>query len=166
MNWKWIRVFVCAICTTIATCNSQEHSGTVPELPEDLTAAPPFSVTVELAPRAADELKRRGETIVVAAYFYGLANSRGDKYKDPMGQIYWSESDRLELDGPGVAKFLSRKINLTLLDYFLDRKPIVLINVASGRRTDKSNLLDCGTFEDSVHVAAKSGIVITCNLIR
>ena len=150
----------------LAGSNAQAAPSAIPGLPGRTTKAPAFAVTVDLLPRATAALKRRGETIVVLAYYYGLANSRGAKYSDGMGQIYWSQEDQIELSGPGVARFGLHNLNAALLDYFQDRKPEVLINVVSGRRTDPNNLLDCTVFEDSVYLAASQGIRITCDLIR
>ena len=83
-----------------------------------------------------------------------------------MNGIGWSQPEELELRVPGVARFGSRKLNEALLDYFHDRKPEVLINVFSGRRSSKDNLLDCGIFEDNVYLAVKQGVSINCELIR
>jgi hypothetical protein len=163
MSWKWAGVLVCA---ALAACDSHKQSATVRDLPNRPTSVAPFDVTVELTPRAAAQLKERGETIIVFADFYGSANARGAKYADHMGGIAWSKGDRVELGGPGVARFRSRDLNVELLNYFEKRKPYVLINVVSGRRTSKNNLLDCNAFEDSVYLAVKKGVRIACDLIH
>ena len=159
---KWTLLLSAAITAS----HPQLGTGDVPGLSDQSTSVPPFNVSVELTPRAAAELRRRRETIVVVAYFYGLANKRGAKYADEMGQIYWSEEQDIELPFAGIARFRSRKLNASLLNYFEGRKPEVLINVVSGRRTDRDNLLACDIFEDSVYLAVKRGIQISCDLIH
>jgi len=162
MGTRWTGLVV---CLALVACK-REHSGTVPGLPDRPSTVPPFNVAVGLTPDATAELRRRGETIKVLAVFYGAANARGSKYASDMGDISWSDWQEIEIKGPGVARFGPRKLNLALLDYLEDRKPEVLINVVSGRRTSKDNLLDCGIFEDSVFLAGKKGISINCDLIR
>jgi hypothetical protein len=165
LNHKWLAT---CVCIAVAACNSQQHqggNGTVPGLPDRPVVVPAFDVTVELAPAATAELKRRGETIKVLAVFDGSPNARGAKYAGHEGGIVWSDWQEIEIKGAGVARFGPRKLNLALLDYLEDRKPEVLINVVSGRRTSEFNLLDCGIFADSVYLAVKKGIPIQCSLI-
>jgi hypothetical protein len=152
-------------CGACVGCTGQPSVTTIPGLPDHIVKSPAFRVTVDLRPRAVAELKRRGETVVVLAYYYGLANPRGAKYSDDMGQIYWSADERIELDHSQTAQFPQHDLNAAMLDYLQDRKPEVLINVVSGRRTDPNNLLRCTVFEDSVYLAASQGVHVTCDLI-
>lgn len=129
-------------------------------------STPPFQVTIALSNQAAARLDRDHETIMVVAYYFGSANRRGARIADDMGEIGWARDDRVELKGAGTATFGGRGVRARLLNYFEGRAPKVLINVFSGRRTNRNNLLNCGIFVDSVYVAAKDGIRISCDMIR
>ena len=153
------------ICAALLGCIVPPAALGNPIIPVKMVEAPSFDVSVRLTPKAEAELQRRHETIAVLAYFYGIANLAGSKYSDDMGQIWWAGNDRIELNAPGVAKFIPRALNVTVLDYLQNRKPEVLINVVSGRRSSPDNLLACTVFEDSVYLAAAKGIQIQCGLI-
>ena len=97
------RICIAALCcVALAACNSDEHSeadGTVPGLPDRSVVVPPFNVTVDLTSDAAVDLKRRGETLRIAAAFIGGANARGARYAGHMGEIGWSDPQEIEMKG-------------------------------------------------------------------
>ena len=43
--------------------------------------------------------------------------------------------------------------------------PRLNLNVWSGRRSSQDNLLDCGTFEDTLAVASRAPVRLSCRLI-
>jgi hypothetical protein len=159
MRWKSVLALSCAA----ALANGSQAASHIPAGP--IAKTPPFNVVVTLSPAASATLRAKHESIVVAAMFYGRANARGQKLQDDWGQINWAPPDRVEINGAGVAAFGPRDINTALLDFFVDRKPEVLINVVSGRRSGPNNLLYCSVFEDSIYLAGSMGIRIECKLI-
>ena len=129
--------------------------------------SPPFKVAVSLTPKAAARLAHPHETIVVSAYVYGEATPKGVKrhLADEMDQIDFGKEQYIEIPGAGVAQVPGVRYDKTKLAYIDGGKLLVLVNVYSGRRSAKDNLIECGIFEDSVALAAKAPIPIACKLI-
>jgi hypothetical protein len=133
----------------------------------DWAMTPAFQVQVGLSPKAAARLAHPHETIVVAAYVYGEATPKGVRLHlaDEMDQIDFGKEQHVELQGAGTARVAGVRYDRRELDYLIDRKLQVLVNVYSGRHTSPDNLLDCGIFQDSVELAARAPIPIRCKLI-
>ena len=84
---------------------------------------------------------------------------------DEMQWIRFPPDTKVELVGGGAAQFAPRRYDRSRLAYIEGGKLQVLINVYSGRRSSRDNLIDCGIFEDSIDVAARAPIKISCKLI-
>jgi hypothetical protein len=124
-----------------------------------------FTVDLTLSPKAEKKLADGRETIVVAAYFTGRPKPDTDKkYVSDMGEIGLGEA-RVEVEPGQSAHFDKVKLDEVALDQSLDRKPVLLINVTSGRKSSKNNLLDCGIYEDDLKPVQGKSIPISCKLI-
>ena len=129
--------------------------------------ANPFAFTVEvsLSPAAAKRLATAKETIMVAAFYYGVPKpGLPDSVADEMGQVHLGNQD-IELQGAGSAVFDGHVVEHKPLAY-VQGDPQVNINVFSGRHSSEDNLLDCDFFEDAVRVAHAAPLKINCKLIR
>jgi hypothetical protein len=125
---------------------------------------PPFTVNVRLSKGAAARLEGAGETVVVVAYFFGFPIPSARELGGEMGELHVGHDER-EMKGAGIAEFKGSEYDSSRLAVLEKGEVKVLINVVSGRRSDKNNLLDCDVFEDSVARAAREGIPILCKLI-
>ena len=124
----------------------------------------PFTVAVGLSTQAATSLATIKETVVVAAYYYGLPAKGYESKADEMDEIQLGEED-VNLPGAGTASFTGAAIQTARLPFIKDGEIQVLINVFSGRKSSTNNLLDCGFFEGSVAEAAKKPLKLQCSLI-
>ena len=125
---------------------------------------PPFDVTVSLSPDAVKKLTELKETVIVAAYFYGDSIPEAKSKADAFGEIHFGTS-KMELPGAGVVRITPIDIDPTELKLIQGREVMVLINVFSGRRSLKENILKCGIFQDRVARAASEGVKINCTLL-
>ena len=125
---------------------------------------PPFDVTVSLSPDAVKKLIELKETVIVAAYFYGDSIPEAKSKADAFGEIHFGAS-KMELAGAGVVRITPIDIDPTELKLIQAREVMVLINVFSGRRSLKENILKCGIFQDRVARAASEGVKINCTLL-
>jgi hypothetical protein len=123
-----------------------------------------FTVEVKLSNQAATSLATIKETVIVAAYYYGLPAKGYESKADEMDEIQLGEED-VDLPGAGTAKFTGAAIQAARLPFIKDGAIQVLINVFSGRKSSNNNLLDCGFFEGSVAEAAKKPLTLQCSLI-
>jgi hypothetical protein len=132
--------------------------------PAKSSAMRPFTVEVRLSNQAATSLATIKETVIVAAYYYGLPAKGYESKADEMDEIQLGEED-VDLPGAGTASFTGAAIQAVRLPFIKDGAIQVLINVFSGRKSTNSNLLDCGFFEGSVAEAAKKPLTLQCSLI-
>lgn len=124
-----------------------------------------FAVDLTLSSRAKQELNDRKETIIVAAYFTGRPRPDTDKkLVSDMGEIGLGDA-KVEVAPGQSAQFERVSLDRKALDQSLDKNPILLINVYSGRKSSKDNLLDCGIYEDDLKPIQGKSIPIACKLI-
>ena len=126
---------------------------------------PAFAVEVTLSPRAAAQLQAASEGIVVSASYYGNATRAARRRANPMGQINLAARNVAIPGRGGTARFPAIPVSPALLDGIVNRRPEVLVNVFSARRSGPDNLLDCGIFQDAPEVAAAAPVGIACKLI-
>jgi hypothetical protein len=126
---------------------------------------PGFSVRVTLSDKADKLLTAQKETIIVAAYFSGSPKpGTPKKYLSEIGQIDLGEA-HVEVAPGEIAKFGTIRMRQDSLSYVDKDGPQLLINVYSGRKSSKDNLLDCGIYEDAIAPIEGKTIPIACKLI-
>jgi hypothetical protein len=119
---------------------------------------------VRLSDEATAALARLSETIVVDAAFFGFPAPAARDQGGDVGEIHLGR-DRREMSQPGTAVFATSEYDATKLTLLQNHDLKLLINVYSGRKSSRDNLLSCDIYEDSVARAAQTPIQIRCNLI-
>jgi len=124
-----------------------------------------FTVFITLSERAKKDLVKRKETIVVAAYVTGLPK-RGalKRYLDEMGTIDLGGANKEIVPGEH-ARFSRIPLNHDAVEQTDKKDPQLLINVFSGRRSAKDNLLNCGIYQGSFQAVQGHTLRIACKLI-
>jgi hypothetical protein len=126
---------------------------------------PGFSVSVTLSDKARKLLTDHKETIIVAGYFTGSPKSGTPrKYITDMGEIDLGQVET-EIAPGEIAKFGPVKMKQDALNQVDKSGPQLLINVYSGRKSSKDNLLDCVIYEDALEPVEGKTIPIACKLI-
>jgi hypothetical protein len=124
-----------------------------------------FTVDVTLSEKARRKLLDGKEAIIVAAYFTGRPKPDTDKkYISDMGEIGLGQA-LVEVAPDQSARFDTVRLSQYALDQSLNRNPILLVNVYSGRKSSKNNLLSCGIYEDDLKPIQGKSIPIACKLI-
>lgn len=115
----------------------------------DSVEIPSFEIEVTLSAKAAQKLTHDKETIIVRADFSGMPKDTTlQEYKES-GQMSLASSER-ELITNHIAIFGGIKFPKSLYDSLADKNINLLINVVSGRRSSKDNLLNCDILEDKM----------------
>jgi hypothetical protein len=126
---------------------------------------PGFSVSVTLSDKARKTLTDRKETIIAAAYFTGSPKpGTPRKYISDVGEVELGQAD-IEVVPGEIAKFGTVNLKKDALNQIDKSGPQILINVFSGRKSSKDNLLDCGIYEDALEPIQGKTIPIACKLI-
>jgi hypothetical protein len=125
-----------------------------------------FSVNLALSERAKKTLSERKETVVVAGYVTGFPKPGTPKqYVSDMGEIALGQV-LAEVEPGGDVNFNELKLRPDALKQVDAQGPQLLINVFSGRRSSKDNLLNCGIYDGSLKAVQGRKIPISCKLIR
>jgi len=126
---------------------------------------PGFSVKVDLSEKARKELAARNETVVVAGYLSGNPKKGAPKkFVDEMGEVNLGEITK-EIAPGEVALFPKVSMKPDALQQIDSDGPQLLINVFSGRRSSKDNLLSCSLHEGPLKDIENTTVGISCKLI-
>jgi hypothetical protein len=84
----------------------------------------------------------------------------------PLSTTVVLEQNDVEITPGAIAKFGPVKLKQDALNQIDKSGPKLLINVYSGRRSSKDNLLFCGIYEDVFEPVQGKTIPIACRLIE
>ncbi|WP_216965436.1 hypothetical protein [Lysobacter sp. MMG2] len=132
-----------------------------------------FAVQITLSPAAHDRLASQRESLIVSADYFGYPSAQAQAQRVPGSENPWltlhraqMELDGAQLEGTATARFPAVALDTKQLAWTdAPEAPQVNINVYSGRRSSPDNLLDCGMFQDTLAVAARAPIRVSCALI-
>jgi len=129
-------------------------------------ASPEFSVNVRLSDAAKKKLIESKETIIVAGYFTGHPKQGTERrYLDiKSGQVDLGDVE-VEIHPDETATFSDLKLKADALAR-IDSGPSILIDVFSGRKSSKDNLLYCEVYDGSFESIHGRTIDIPCQLIE
>jgi len=81
------------------------------------------------------------------------------------GEVALGGNTTQEIQPGTVAVFNSLSVDSSALQYLNDGGPQLLINVFSGRKSSRDNLLDCSIYEGPLKQVQQETISIKCKLI-
>jgi len=128
----------------------------------DSAELPSFSIQVDLSPKAEKLLKEKKESIIVAAYFSGIPKDSTKYLED--GE-YAFGTHECELTDSRTAIFRGVKISKESFESLADKDFQVLINIYSGRRSMKNNVLDCDILQKKISQVKDQTFIIRGKLI-
>ena len=121
----------------------------------DSVIIPSFEIGVSLSPKAKQKIEKGKETIIVIAYFTGQPKDTTSEEYLKSGDMGITSAQR-EIKDSAIAKFEGVKFSKALYDSLADKDIQLLINVVSGRKSTKDNLLNCDILEDKMsHIKGK-----------
>jgi hypothetical protein len=124
-----------------------------------------FTVNISLSDKAKEQLLVKKETIIVAGYVTGKPKLGALKqYVNRMGEVELGNL-RAEITPGGNATFSRVQVKRDAFEQTDKNDPQVLINVFSGRKSSKDNLLDCGIYQGPLKSIELSSAAISCKLI-
>jgi hypothetical protein len=125
-----------------------------------------FAVKVMLGDKLKDELIRRRETIIVRGYITGITkNGTSKRYLNEVGEVDLRQI-KAEITPGDDASFGIIELPQDLLAKTDGGDPKLLINVVSGRKSSRTNLLDCGIYQGNFKAIQSRSLAIPCRLIE
>ncbi len=123
----------------------------------------PFSIQLTLSEKLVAELTAKNETIIVAAYFYGEPNEKGQSEIDDMGYIQLGD-ERTEI--PPASGLVPINGVVDPAKVALLATPVsVNVNIFSGRKSSEDNLISCDFIDGPVADLGTAPVEISCGLI-
>lgn len=127
----------------------------------DVRVVPRYVVQLALSRLAENKLAQSGETVRIAASYYGTAIEASAASED--GEVALANeavdlprgATATNLGGISIAEADIRKTS--------EGQPLLLINVYTSRKVFPDNLLDCGIYQGAAALAGQ--VSITCKLI-
>jgi len=123
-----------------------------------------FDLKLALSPKALEKIKTSGETITIAAYYFGDPKKGYKLHLNPEGQIDLGDQKKI-IPGEAVVSLGGIKVNAKVLKHIEGEEPSLLTSIFTSHTKFPDNLLDCDLFQDKVSVAVKTRIEIKCKLI-
>jgi hypothetical protein len=126
---------------------------------------PGFAVHLTLSEKARKLLGNSKETVIVIAYLTGDPKPGASKrFVSRPGPIGLGEIE-VEVPPGEDAKFKEIEPRADAFEETDKKVPRLLINVVSGRKSSKDNLLECDIYEGALVPIANDVIPISCKLI-
>lgn len=123
-----------------------------------------FEVQLTLTQRAAEQLMKSSERVIVDAMYWGVPTPVAASSADEIGQIPLGEDAVEVAPGNAVVKVPGAGFDAGRITS-VDGGPQVLVNVYSARKTHEDNLLSCGPYEGPLAKAQEKPVAIECDLI-
>jgi hypothetical protein len=121
-------------------------------------------ITIQLTfdPTALAELVKRGEGVVIGAYYAGEPNANSTFPPDEMGMIYIG-SETITILPENRSVIIGAGLGGSAMG--MTDQPMLNVNVYSARFTDDNNLLSCGIVDGPVAAIVGTTQTIHCKLI-
>ncbi len=130
-----------------------------------------FQVRVTVSEAAAAALEANDESILITADYFGYASVAAQQRQLAGAEEPWLSLARhqVELAAAGSADFPEVSLDTEQLQLVEEGRPHLRVNVGSASAVDddtgEAELLDCGTFQDTLAAAVRTGVDIDCKLI-
>lgn len=148
--------------------NEQTQNSDYLKIVGDSVEIPFFEIELNLSEKAEAKLKTDHETVIVMAYFEGIANIENipDRYKDRagFGRLHLL-SYPIELTDKRMARFENITFPKDLYDLLENKDIMLLINVFSGRQSTEDNLLEVDILEGNMSELKEKRFTLNGKLI-
>lgn len=128
----------------------------------DSAEIPSFEIEIQLSEKAGKLLEQKKESVIVTAYFSGTPKD-STKYMEDGEYAVGTHS--IELTDSRTAKFTGVKVSKEMYESLSDKDIQILINVYSGRRSSKMNLLECDILAKPISEARGQKFILKGKLI-
>jgi hypothetical protein len=126
---------------------------------------PGFRVDLTFSDKAREKLSEKKETVIVSAMYSGSPTPKARQSgKYEMGEVGLGDMSVEVMPGQ-TAKFGNAVLDRDELEQTDKKDPQLLINVYSGRKSSKDNLLTCDLYEGKLAAVQLKSIPIACSLI-
>ena len=171
-------IYLLLITFTIISCNHSKSGNAkrtkknvkeVTKMSIDSVSVPTFKIQLNLSEKAEKMLKDKNESIIIAVDFIGepekrIIETRKYEFYNENGDMNIG-SKRIEFESKRTIKFENCKVSKKLLKLLKNKTYDVRINVVSGRKSSKDNLITCDYYQESIIMTKNKKIILNGKLI-
>ena len=160
--FKLLLVFL----TTIVSCRQESAFVAPPDWEAGpQVAVPEFELLIELTDSTAKKLKESGETIKASIYFDGDGHALPRVKTAPHRDVFLGHHE-VEVNQQGVVHIKDAHISEEAYGRLTDKNYHFFVNVYSGRRVFKNNILDGGYADGRLEdLESAKPIRVSCSLL-
>ena len=163
--WLIGSMFLCCGCFPYVTAHGQQSEARLAVGSTPSPSPVDFTIDITLSDRAKKKLTESKETVIVAAYLSGTAKKGALKRYAHDGEVGLGDID-IETAPGESAKFKDVKPKEDAFRQTDKQSPQILINVFSGRKSSKDNLIICDIYEGTLESIRQRILPISCALIE
>ncbi len=115
----------------------------------DSVVIPPFEIEISLSPKAKERIVNSKETIIVDILLQGTPKDSSKVHSEEDGSFYVASAKR-EIYYGQVARFDNVKFQNKTYDQLADKDVYLTVNVYTGRKSSKDNLLNVDFLSDKI----------------
>ncbi len=115
----------------------------------DSVVVPPFEIEFALSPKAKKRIVSGKETIIVFVSLRGTPKDSSNTDFEEDGSFFVGSSEQ-EISYGQIARFTHLKFSKKIYDQLVDKDVELAVNVSSGRKSSRDNLLNVDFLSDKV----------------
>jgi hypothetical protein len=131
----------------------------------DSLLVPPFEIEISLSPKARKRIVDGHESIVVAVFLSGTPKDSSRAQLEDDGSFYVSDASK-EISYGETAKFDRIKFPRKIYDQLADKDPDLTVNVYTGRKSSKYNLIHSDLLADKLSKIINKRFTLQAKLIK
>ena len=139
------------------------------KISDDSVNVPNFEIQLNLSEKAEKTLKEKNESIIISVDFIGepekrIVQSRKYEFYDENGDLTIG-TKRVEFESERIIKFENCKVSKKSLNLLKNKTYEVRVNVFSGRKSSKDNLITCDYLQENINKIKNKRITLNGKLI-
>ena len=139
------------------------------EISNDSVNVPNFEIQLNLSEKAERTLKEKNESIIIYVDFIGepekrIVQTKEYEFYDENGDLTIG-TKKVEFESESIIKFENCKVSKKSLNLLKNKTYKVRVNVVSGRKSSKDNLITCDYLQENINKIKNKRITLNGKLI-
>ena len=156
-------VFASLAVLALAACSKPQEAAAPAETPKPASYA--YDIALSFTPAAVEKVTRRGDTVTIAALYYGNATAASASLADASDGTIHLNTDHVDVTPKDQTIHMTGEgVNTPNFDKIVEKKPLVQVTVIAMKAGKKDPVIACSVFQDYVTSAqAASPLKIRCD---
>ena len=148
---------------------TEKKQNVISETDTDSVIVPSFEIQLNLSKKAEKKLKEENESIIIAVDFIGepeikIVETKKFEFYDENGDLTIG-TKKVEFESERIVKFENCKVSKKLLELLKNKTYEARVNVFSGRKSSKDNIITCDYYQENIEILKNKRIILNGKLI-